>query len=124
MAMRKMMAKKAAMKSMKSMKMAKKAMKSMKKRSMKKSAKSYKTVAGANRAVWAGKITKTKGGLKKGSLMKSKSGKIVSAKKSALGKKSKWIAAVNKARKALGVKGFVAIKKGSALYKKAKSLYK
>ena len=55
---------------------------------------------------------------------KSKSGKIVSAKKSALGKKSKWIAAVNKARKALGVKGFVAIKKGSALYKKAKSFYK
>merc|ERR1711924_302427 len=27
------------------------------------------------------------------------------------------------ARKALGVKGFVAIKKGSALYKKAKELY-
>ena len=35
-----------------------------------------------------------------------------------------WIAAVAKARKALGVKGFVAIKKGSALYKKAKSFYK
>merc|ERR1719265_1066997 len=115
-------------KSMKSMKMrkamAKKAMKSMKKRAMKKSAKSYKTVAGANRAVWSGKITASKGGLKKSSLMKSKSGKIVSAKKSALGKKNKWIAAVNKARKALGVKGFVVIKKGSALYKKAKSLYK
>merc|ERR1719217_495447 len=104
--------------SMKAMK-AKKATKSMKKRAMKKSAKSYKTVAGANRAVWSGRISKTKGGLAKGSLMKSKSGKIVSAKKSALGKKSKWIAAVNKARKALGVKGFVAIKKGSALYKKA-----
>merc|ERR1719446_592369 len=92
--------------------MAKKAMKSMKKRAMKKSAKSYKTVAGANRAVFYGKISKTKGG------------KIVSSKKSALGKKNKWIAAVNKARKALGVKGFVVIKKGSALYKKAKSLYK
>merc|ERR1711869_92323 len=30
-----------------------------------------------------------------------------------------WISAVQKARKALGVKGFVAIKKGSPLYKKA-----
>ena len=29
---------------------------------------------------------------------------------------AKWIAACTKARKALGVKGFVAIKKGSALY--------
>merc|ERR1712159_631542 len=126
MAVRKMMMKKAAAmkKSMKSMKMAKKAMKSMKKRAMKKSAKSYKTVAGANRAVWSGKITKTKGGLAKGSLMKSKSGKIVSAKKSALGKKNKWVKACIAARKALGVKGFAVIKKGSALYKKAKSLYK
>ena len=76
------------------------------------------------RAVFLGKAVKTVGGLKKSALMKSKSGKIVSAKKSALGKKSKWIAAVTKARKALGVKGFVAIKKGSALYKKAKSFYK
>ena len=52
----------------------------------------------------------------KASLMKSKSGKIVSSKKSALGKKaykhiSKWTAAVSKARKALGVKGFVAVSK-------------
>merc|ERR1719443_1990670 len=124
MAMRKMMAKKAAMKSMKSMKMAKKAMKSMKKRAMKKSAKSYKTVAGANRAVWSGKIAKSKGGLAKSSLMKSKSGKIVSSKKSALGKKNKWIAACNAARKALKIKGFSPIKKGTALYKKVKSLYK
>ena len=30
---------------------------------------------------------------------------------------------MQKARKALGVKGFVAIKKGTALYKKAKELY-
>merc|ERR1719443_1442284 len=101
--------------------MAKKSMakKSMKKRAMKKSAKSYKTVAGANRAVFYGKISKTKG-----SLMKSKSGKIVSSKKSALGKKNKWIAACNAARKALKIKGFSPIKKGTALYKKVKSLYK
>merc|ERR1712224_15357 len=43
--------------------------------------------------------------------------------KVSFGKKSAWIAAVTKARKALGLKGFVAIKKGSALYKKAKELY-
>ena len=35
-----------------------------------------------------------------------------------------WTAAVQKARKALGCKGFVAIKKGSALYNKAKGFYK
>merc|ERR1719379_342312 len=99
--------------------MAKKAMKSMKKRAMKKSAASYKTVAGANRAVFYGKIMKTKGGNSKSSLMKSKSGKIVSSKKSALGKKNKWIAACNAARKALKIKGFSPIKKGTALYKKA-----
>ena len=37
---------------------------------------------------------------------------------------SGWTAAVSKARKALGVKGFVAVKKGTALYAKAKSFYK
>ena len=62
--------------------------------------------------------------LKKKDLTKNRKGKIVSKKKSQFGKKSLWIAAVQKARKALGVKGFVAIKKGSDLYKKAKELYK
>jgi len=36
--------------------------------------------------------------------------------------KMSWINAVKKARKTLGVTGFVAIKKGTPLYKKAKSL--
>ena len=77
-----------------------------------------------------GKIMKSKGGLTKDALTKSKTGKIVSKKQSAKGKKvyakylSKWTAAVQKARKALGVKGFVAVKKGSALYKKTMSFYK
>merc|ERR1719217_868552 len=57
------------------------------------------------------------------SLTKNKHGKVVSKKRSAFGKKSPWIAAVAKARKALGLKGFVAIKKGSALYKKAQEFY-
>ena len=62
--------------------------------------------------------------------MKNKAGKIVSKKRSANSKKrlgktiGPWIAAVAKARKALGIKGFVAIKKGSAYYNKAKSFYK
>merc|ERR1712164_219733 len=99
-------------------------MKSMKKRAMKKSAASYKTKSGALRAVFTGRIMKSKGGLKKDALMKSKSGKIVSKKKSLAGKKNKWIKAVAAARAALKIKGFAPLKKGSALYKKAKSLYK
>jgi len=53
----------------------------------------------------------------------------VSKKQSALAKAryakgiGKWTAAVTKARKALGVKGFVAVKKGSPLYLKAKEFY-
>tara|TARA_B100000989_G_C19449686_1_gene431165 strand:- start:25 stop:300 length:276 start_codon:yes stop_codon:yes gene_type:complete len=38
-------------------------------------------------------------------------------------KKMSWVGCVAKARKELGVKGFVAIKKGTPLYKRAKELY-
>merc|ERR1719364_210883 len=94
--------------------MAKKAMKSMRKKAMKKSARSYKTAAGARAAVLRGAIMKTKGGLKKDALTKSKSGKIVSKKASAAGKKAfkrlaKWNAAVKAARKSMGIKGFQAV---------------
>merc|ERR1712167_320300 len=65
-------------------------------------------------------INKTKGGLTASSLTKNRTGRIVSKKKSALGKKNTWMIAVQKARKALKIKGFVAVKKGSELYKKAK----
>merc|ERR1712228_604413 len=78
----------------------------------------------AKRHVFAGKSTKTHGGLKKTDLVKSKSGKIVSKKKSARGKASPWIAAVKAARSALKIKGFCAIKKGTPLYNKAKELFK
>merc|ERR1719451_267787 len=57
------------------------------------------------------------------SLTKNKHGKVVSKKKSAFGKKSPWIAAVTKARKALKITGFTIIKKGSPLYAKAKEFY-
>merc|ERR1719194_182098 len=74
----------------------------------------------AKRHAFFGKIDKTATGLKKSDLVKSKSGKIVSKKKSALGKQSPWIAAVQKARKELKIKGFAVVKKGTPLYKKAR----
>merc|ERR1719421_624783 len=78
--------------------------------------------------VFSGRKMKTSTGLKKENLTKSKSGKIVSKKKSALGKKSKWIAAVQKARAALKVKGFSPVggktAAGKALLAKARSFYK
>ena len=53
-------------------------------------------------------------------LVKNKAGRIVSKKRSALGKKNSWIVACNKARAFLKIKGFTVIKKGTPLYKKAK----
>merc|ERR1711861_127599 len=106
-------------------------MKGMKRRAMKKS-----VIAKGKRgksSVFRGTKEKTIGGLKKGDLMKNKNGKVVSKKQHARGKKAYagikgWTVAVQKARKALGVKGFCAVggksQKGQALYKKAKSLYK
>merc|ERR1711862_778521 len=83
--------------------------------------------------VFSGKKTKTSSGLTKNMLIKSKSGKIVSKKSSLAGKKaysriSAWTKAVQAAKKALGLKGFVIIggktATGKALYAKAKSLHK
>merc|ERR550537_953204 len=79
--------------------------------------------------VFAGAKTRTKGGLKKADLMRNKNGRIVSKKVSAKSKKAyasylaKWTFAVVQARKALGLKGFVLVKKGSPLYKKALEMY-
>ena len=116
----------AAMKAMKAMKAAKamKAMKAMK-------AKKVSVIAKGKRArasVFLGSKEKTYTGLKKSDLMKSKTGKIVTKKSHAVGKKAfqyikGWTSAVQKARKALGVKGFQAVKKGTPLYKKAKEIY-
>merc|ERR1712149_57204 len=104
------------------------AMKAMK--AMKKAMKVSKIAKGkrAKASVFLGGKVKTTGGLKKADLMKSKSGKIVSKKASAAGKKAykniqKWTIATSKARKALGLKGFVPIKKGTPLYIKAKSFF-
>merc|ERR1719188_1442153 len=103
----------------------------MKKMAMKKS-----VIAKGKRgkaSVFKGTKLKTSSGLKKTDLKKSKSGKIVSIKKSAAGKKAfkriaGWNAAVAKARKALGIKGFQAVggksKAGQSLLAKARSFYK
>merc|ERR1712216_592997 len=111
-----------AMKAMKAM-AAMKAMKAMKKKAVSKIAKGKR----ARAVVFHGTKEKTYTGLTKSDLIKNKRGKIVSKKASLLAKKNNyvkgWYTAVQKARKALGLKGFVAIKKGSALYKKAKELY-
>merc|ERR1719160_1831258 len=101
-----------------------KAMKAMKKKVVSKIAKGKM----AKSVVFRGTKAKTMSGLRKSDLIKNKRGKIVTKKQVAAGKKAYanikgWTVACQKARKALGVKGFVAIKKGSALYKKAKELY-
>merc|ERR1711985_168643 len=101
-----------------------KAMKAMKKKTVSVIAKGKRAKA----SVFLGGKEKTYTGLKKSDLMKSKTGKIITKKQHAAGKKAYknikgWTEAVQKARKELGVKGFVAIKKNSALYKKAKEFY-
>merc|ERR1711904_546695 len=101
-----------------------KSMKAMKAKRVSKIAKGKRAYA----SVWSGGKEKTATGLKKTDLMKSKAGKLVTKKKHAQGKKAyqyikAWTAALQKARKELGVKGFVAVKKGSALYKLAKEFY-
>ena len=82
----------------------------------------------AKASVFRGTKAKTSGGLKKSDLIKSKTGKIVTKKSHAAGKRAfknirGWTQAVSKARKALGITGFCAVKKGTALYKKAREFY-
>merc|ERR1719281_2047357 len=102
-----------------------KAMKAMKKKTVSKIAKGKYAKA----VVLRGTKEKTSSGMTKADLMLNKRGKVVSKKKSALAKKryassvGPWMQAVKKARAALKVKGFVAIKKGSPLYIKAKEFY-
>merc|ERR1719380_27484 len=112
-----------ALKAMKAM-AAMKAMKAMKKKAVSKIAKGRY----AKSVVFRGTKAKTYTGLTKADLVKNKRGKIVTKKQQALGKAlfakhaKAWVSAVQKARKALGLKGFVAIKKGTPLYTKAKEL--
>merc|ERR1719346_823953 len=87
--------------------------------------------AHARAVVFKGGKEKTASGLTKAQLIKSKSGKIVSKKSSAAGKKAYkniqgWTKAVQQAKKALGVSGFQIVggktAAGKALYAKAKAI--
>merc|ERR1711904_422696 len=100
-----------------------KAMKAMRAMKKKKAMKKLKTYT-QKRYVFLGKLGKTATKLTKADLVKNKRGKVVSKKKMAFGQKSPWIAAVQKARAELKIKGFSVIKKGTPLYNKAKALYK
>ena len=83
-------------------------------------------------AVFRGHKEKTGWGLTKKDLMTNTKGKVVTKKQSEAHRKNwdngkyvrckSWALAVQKARKALGLKGFVAVKKGSSLYNKAQEL--
>merc|ERR1719245_1706401 len=77
--------------------------------------------------VLKGSKAKTVGGLTAKDLVKNKNGRTVSKKLRAKGLKNKWIQSVTAARKALGIKGFVLIGKGSkgaALLAKARSIHR
>jgi len=95
---------------------------------MKKSTKKKTSKVGKYWQVFAGQKTKTKGGLTQSMLMKNKKGKVVSKKLSAHGKEifnknlAKWVNATKAARSALGLTGFVLMKKGTPLYAKTQEL--
>merc|ERR1712137_85933 len=90
---------------------------------------SKKDLVGTKAQVFRGTRLKTKGGLTKSDLCQNKTGKVVSKKKFQRGKKifktgiQKWQKAVMTARANLGITGFSAIKKGTALYKEARKIY-
>merc|ERR1712187_835097 len=103
-----------------------------------KKAKRVSVIAKGKRAratVFHGTKEKTQSGMTKAMLIKNKNGRIVSKKASAHAKKvyatsgaKKWAEALRAARKALNIKGFVAIggktAQGKALYAKTKALVK
>ena len=75
---------------------------------------------GTMKEVWLKKARMTKGKLTIDDLMENKSGRIVSKLKSKQSKSNPWIDALCQARKENpDIKGFVAVKKGTPLYKAA-----
>merc|ERR1712110_1000893 len=98
----------------------------------KRRAKRRVSIRGTRTQVWNGSRQKVKTtGQTKAALMKNKRGKVVSKKANAAGKRTykrnglnKWTKAFMQARKNLGLKGFVACKKGTKFYKEAMRLYK
>merc|ERR1712167_368944 len=77
----------------------------------------------AKSVVLRGTKEKTASGLTAKDLIMSKEAAAASKKKYLANGLGKWTKAVQKARAILKLKGFVAIKKGSPLYTKAKEIY-
>merc|ERR1712241_608359 len=106
--------------------------KTTKKRVVKRRRKARKSNKGSRNQVWRGTREKVRTtGQTKKDLMKNKRGRVVSKKANAAGKRTykrngldKWTKAFMQARKNLGLKGFVACKKGTKFYKEAMRLYK
>merc|ERR1719317_626132 len=87
-----------------------------------------RSVVGSKKQVFLGKKHKTRGGLRRGDLVRNVKGKVVSKRMSAHGKKAfvhiaPWLAAFRQAKEDLGLSGFVLAKRGSAVYAKAKVLF-
>merc|ERR1719195_753711 len=86
-----------------------------------------KSQTGSMRMVWNGSKIYTKSGHTKKDLCLSKSGRVMTKKQFKHGqamKKTGWMKACAKARKELGITGFVVMNRGAegkALYNKAKS---
>ena len=81
---------------------------------------------GSRAEVMHGAAKKTTGGLPKSKLTLGKDGSIKSKAMKKRGKDDplkEWRAAVKKARKKLGIDGFMALSKDTELYKEAKKIY-
>merc|ERR1719230_1228055 len=94
------------------------AMKAMKAKKKKKKVRKIARGQMSKVLVLRGSKEKTVVGLTSKDLFKNKRGKVVSKKAHAHGKKQPWMQAVVKARKALKITGFAAVKKGTPLYAK------
>jgi len=77
----------------------------------------------AKRRVFAGKRPMTNGRLRTFDLVKNKRGKVVSRKMSELAERNPWILACSLAKRALNIKSFCLVKRGTPLYDKAKWLH-
>merc|ERR1711879_254375 len=85
-----------------------------------------KAMKAAKAMVLKGTREKTAGGLTAKDIIRNRYGKFVSKNRSALMKNHPWMKACAAARKALAIKGFVALNRGlegKALYVKAKAIY-
>jgi hypothetical protein len=103
--------------------------KAKKRASRKEKRKTKKSQTGSLRQVWNGTAKYTKGGLMKQDLCVNKRGKVLSKKRALSARRAfenilPWLKAVKRARKELGLEGFVPCKRGTKYYQLAKKYYK